>query len=118
MDTCCYNFFKAQYSHYFSSLRGNQDFSESFYILKSLIFYINMSSVNEENAQEESGYYGKEGFNSDGWLIFKFDEWDLHTVGKRRRRKKNTPIYFNTNYHIEMKLVPISMDCFLLQFDA
>ena len=63
MDTCCYNFFKAQYSHYFSSLRGNQDFSVSFY--KEFNFFINMSSMNEENAQEESRYYGGEGINSD-----------------------------------------------------
>ena len=33
-------------------------------------------------------------------------------------KKKNTPIYFNTNYRMEMKLVPIIMDYCLLQFDA
>ena len=37
------------------------------------------------------------------------------TVGQKKR---NTPIYFNTNYHIEMKLVPIIMEQCLLQFDA
>ena len=37
------------------------------------------------------------------------------TVGKK---KLNTPIYFNTNYFTEMKLVPIIMDNCLLQFDA
>ena len=35
------------------------------------------------------------------------------TVGQ----KKNTPIYFNTNYHREIKVVPIIMDC-LFQFEA
>ena len=34
---------------------------------------------------------------------------------KQTTKKRNTPIYFNRNYHIEMKLVPIIMD--LLQFD-
>ena len=34
------------------------------------------------------------------------------------RSKKKSPIYFNTNYHTEMKLVPIIMDYRLLQFDA
>ena len=36
----------------------------------------------------------------------------------RSRKKRNTPINFNTNYHIEMKLVPIITDYCLLQFDA
>ena len=35
-----------------------------------------------------------------------------------RAKKKNTPIYFNTNYHTEMKLVPIMVDYCLLQFHA
>ena len=34
------------------------------------------------------------------------------------KKKQNTPIYFNTNYHTEKKLVPIIMDWCLLQFDA
>ena len=33
-------------------------------------------------------------------------------------KKRNTPIYFNTNYRREMKLVPIIVDCCLLQLDA
>ena len=42
------------------------------------------------------------------------------TVGQKKRKKEeeNTPIYFNTNYSTEMKLVPIIMDYCLLQFDA
>ena len=32
-------------------------------------------------------------------------------------QKKKT-IYFNTNYRTEMKLVPIIMDYYLLQFDV
>ena len=32
--------------------------------------------------------------------------------------KKNIPINSNTYYHREMKLVPINMDYYLLQFDA
>ena len=34
------------------------------------------------------------------------------------QKKRNTPIYFNTNYRTEMKLIPIIMDYYLLQFDA
>ena len=34
------------------------------------------------------------------------------------KKKQNTPIYFNTNYLTEMKLVPIIMDYCLLSFDA
>ena len=37
---------------------------------------------------------------------------------KKETKKRNTPIYFNTNYRTEMKLVPIIMDYCLLQFDA
>ena len=33
-------------------------------------------------------------------------------------KKRNTAIYFNTNYRTEMKLVPVIMDYCLLQFDA
>ena len=42
------------------------------------------------------------------------------TVGQtnKQTKKKNTPIYFNTNYRTEMKLVPIIMDHCLLQSDA
>ena len=38
------------------------------------------------------------------------------TVSKKVKRK--TPIYFNTKYRTELKLVPIIMDYCLLQFDA
>ena len=34
------------------------------------------------------------------------------------RKKLNAPIYFNTNYRTEMKLVPIIMDYCVLQLDA
>ena len=34
------------------------------------------------------------------------------------KKKRNTPIYFNVNYHTEMKLLPIIMNLCLLQFDA
>ena len=42
------------------------------------------------------------------------------TVGQKKKKKKprNTPIYFNANYRTEIKLVPIIMDYCLLQFDA
>ena len=33
-------------------------------------------------------------------------------------KKETTPIYFNTNYRTEMKLIPIIMIYYLLQFDA
>ena len=36
----------------------------------------------------------------------------------RSKKKLNTPIYFNTNYHTVTKLVPIIMGYSLLQFDA
>ena len=37
----------------------------------------------------------------------------------QEKKKGYTPIYFNTNYRTEMKLVPIIMDYYcLLQFDA
>ena len=34
----------------------------------------------------------------------------------KKKKKGNTPIYFNTNYCTEMKLVPIIMEYFLLIF--
>ena len=34
------------------------------------------------------------------------------------KKKRNTLIYSNTNYRTEMKLVPIIIDYYLLQFDA
>ena len=37
---------------------------------------------------------------------------------KKNKKKKNIPINYNTNYRRQMKLVPISMDYRLLQFDA
>ena len=41
------------------------------------------------------------------------------TVGQKKKKKKgNTPIYFNTNYRTEMKLVPIIMNYCLFQFNA
>ena len=40
------------------------------------------------------------------------------TVGQKKKKKRNTPINFNTNYRREMKLVPINMDYCLFQFDA
>ena len=36
----------------------------------------------------------------------------------RLKEKRNTPIYFNTNFHTETKLVPIIIDYCLLNFDA
>ena len=43
----------------------------------------------------------------------------LNLVDKKQTTTtKNTPIYFSTNYHTEMKLVPIIMDYGLLQFDS
>ena len=33
-------------------------------------------------------------------------------------KKKNSPINFNTSYRKEIKLIPIDMDYYLLQFDA
>ena len=38
----------------------------------------------------------------------------LALMYSRSNKKRNTPIYFNTNYRREMKLVPIIMDYCLL----
>ena len=35
-----------------------------------------------------------------------------------RYKKRNTPIYFNTNYRTEMKLLPVIKDYCLLQFET
>ena len=41
------------------------------------------------------------------------------TVGQKKKKKKgNTPIYFTTYKRTEIKLVQITMDYCLLQFDA
>ena len=53
--------------------------------------------------------------NSFRFKVFNY----LCTVDKKKKRKKlNTPVYFNTNYRTDMKLVPIIMVYCLLQFDA
>ena len=44
--------------------------------------------------------------------------FEIKLQSVKKRRKRNTPFYFNTNYRIEMKLVPIIMDYCLLQFNA
>ena len=36
----------------------------------------------------------------------------------QKKKKRNPPFYFNTNYHTDIKLVPIIMDYCLHQFDA
>ena len=40
------------------------------------------------------------------------------TVCQKKKRKKNTPINSNKNYHREMKLASIILDYCLLQFDV
>ena len=35
-----------------------------------------------------------------------------------KKTKRNTPINFNANYHREIKLVRINIDCYLVQFEA
>ena len=35
-----------------------------------------------------------------------------------KKKKRNIPIFFNTNYRGEMKLAPIIMDYCLLEIDA
>ena len=42
----------------------------------------------------------------------------MYSGSKKRKKERNTFIYFNANYRTEMKLVPIIMDYCLLQFDA
>ena len=52
--------------------------------------------------------------------MFNFVLFRLAKIGgmySRSKKKRNTPIYFNTSYRTEMKLVPIIMDYCLLQFD-
>ena len=41
---------------------------------------------------------------------------DAKSVKKKKKRKQNIPINSNKNHRKEMKLVPIIMDYFLLQF--
>ena len=36
----------------------------------------------------------------------------------RSKKKRNTPIYFNSNYCTEMEVAPIIMDYCLLEFDV
>ena len=44
---------------------------------------------------------------------------DVQSVKKiKRKKERNSRIYFNTNYRTEMKLVPVIMDHCLLQFEA
>ena len=40
------------------------------------------------------------------------------TVQSVKKKKQDTPINYNANYHTEMVLVPINMDYRLLQFDG
>ena len=68
------------------------------------------------NTMKECSFFYNAGVN-----VSTFAEFMLkYTVSqkKRKKRKRNTPIYFNTNYRLEMKLVPIVMDYCLLQFDV
>ena len=37
---------------------------------------------------------------------------------RSKKKKKYAPIYYNTNYRTEMKLVPIIMDYCLLELDV
>ena len=39
-------------------------------------------------------------------------------MNSRSKKKRNAPIYFNSNYCTEIKLVSIIMDYCLLQFDV
>ena len=50
------------------------------------------------------------------WMTFRF--FLLSSMYSQSKKKRNTPIYFNTNYRTEMKLVPIIMDYCLLHLDA
>ena len=43
---------------------------------------------------------------------------NVKSVKKEKKKKKTKHPYFNTNYCIEMELVPNIMDYCLLQFDA
>ena len=49
-------------------------------------------------------------------LIFSIS--NAQQVKKKKTKEGNTPIYFNTHYRTEMKLIAITMDQCLLQFDA
>ena len=43
------------------------------------------------------------------WMTFIFHVQSVKKQNKTKQ-KENTPIYFHTKYHTEMKLVPIIMD--------
>ena len=42
----------------------------------------------------------------------------VQSVKKKEKKNQKTLIYFSTNFRTEMKLVPIIMDYFLLQFGS
>ena len=42
---------------------------------------------------------------------------NVRTVGQKYKKKKN-PIDFNTNYHREIKLTPVIVNCCQLEIDA
>ena len=50
--------------------------------------------------------------------IININRLNIMRMYSTSKRKRNTPVYFNTNYRTEMKLVAIIMDYCLLQFDA
>ena len=43
---------------------------------------------------------------------------NVQSVKEKKEKKRNTSINFTVNYRREMKLIPMNMDYYLLQFDA
>ena len=48
------------------------------------------------------------------FIFYRQYKLDFGRLYSKSKKKRNTPIYFNTNYRREMKLVPIIMDYCLL----
>ena len=51
-------------------------------------------------------------------FIFNFFNENSQIFKRNRKEKTKYPYFFYTNYRAEIKLVPIIMDYYLLQFDA
>ena len=52
------------------------------------------------------------------WSKHLYVQSDSFKCAAGQEKKRNTPIYFNTSYRREMKLVSIIMNDCLLKFDA
>ena len=68
--------------------------------------------INNRNKSEQQIYISDNATLKLSICEFRFYVWYMQNIQLycRSKKKRNTPIYFNTNYRTEMKLVPINMD--------